>query len=193
VCEDCTRILELAPKISAAWRLRAMQYWRHLKDFDASLDDWREMVRLSPADLEPWYCIGVIHFGRREHEPALAALDKAILLRPTYEEAIRIRAFTAFWTGKFENALKGLDPVVTKLTKAPADLAKAPKQNGQALYAAACVWSLASRAAPMPERAQHAADRAAELLTQALDKGFHDFDFAEYNRVSDDPALFPSA
>jgi hypothetical protein len=69
-------------------------------------------------------------------------------------------------------------------------LAKAPKHDGRVLYAAACVWSLASRAADRGE-AERYADRAAALLGEALGKGFHDLLYPEHNRMADDPALDP--
>jgi eukaryotic-like serine/threonine-protein kinase len=71
-------------------------------------------------------------------------------------------------------------------------LDKAAKDNGQVLYAAVQVWSLASAAkerAGKPELARQYADRAAALLAQTLDKGFHDLLYPEHNRMIDDPAL----
>jgi hypothetical protein len=59
------------------------------------------------------------------------------------------------------------------------------------LYTAACVWSLASRAAGDPAERKRFADRAAAFLAEALDKGFHDLVFPEHNRLADDPALAP--
>jgi hypothetical protein len=59
------------------------------------------------------------------------------------------------------------------------------------LYSAACVWSLDSRTAAEAGDARRAADRAADLLAEALDKGFHDLNFPEHNRMADDPALAP--
>jgi hypothetical protein len=70
-------------------------------------------------------------------------------------------------------------------------LAKAPKDDGHVLYAAACVWSLASRAATDRGEAERYADRAAALLAAALDRGFHDLSYPEHNRMADDPALAP--
>ena len=66
------------------------------------------------------------------------------------------------------------------------------------LYAAACVWSLASRAAAARPANKQAADlakrytdRAATLLLECLDKGFHDLLYPEHNRMAEDPALEP--
>ena len=53
------------------------------------------------------------------------------------------------------------------------------------------VWSLASGAAAGPAEAQRHADRAAELLAEALDKGFTDLNYPEHNRMADEPALAP--
>jgi hypothetical protein len=68
-------------------------------------------------------------------------------------------------------------------------LARGPKDNGRVLYAAACTWSLAVGAAADPAKAGQYRDRAAALLVAALDKGFHDLDYPEHNRMADDPAL----
>src|SRR5262249_53351402 len=69
-------------------------------------------------------------------------------------------------------------------------LAKAPPHDGRVLYAAACVWSLASHAAG-PGQAGRPPDRAPPLVAEALDQGFHDLSYAEHNRMADDPALAP--
>ena len=72
-------------------------------------------------------------------------------------------------------------------------LQKGPAGDGHMLYAAACVWSLASQAAAAQpdgkELSQRYADRAVGLLKETLDKGFHDLLYEEHNRMIDDPAL----
>jgi hypothetical protein len=72
-------------------------------------------------------------------------------------------------------------------------LRQGPADDGHVLYAAACVWSLASQAAGARpgggELTQQYADRAAALLAETLDKGFHDLLYEEHNRMADDPAL----
>src|SRR5262249_57319296 len=79
-------------------------------------------------------------------------------------------------------------PAVTDAERA---LEKAPRDDGHVLYAAACVWSLASRAAGDSAESKRYADRAATFLAAALDKGFHDLLYPEHNRLADDPALAP--
>jgi hypothetical protein len=49
----------------------------------------------------------------------------------------------------------------------------------------------AQAAAGDAHQVQRYANRAAALLAVALDKGFHDFDFSELNRMIEDPALAP--
>jgi serine/threonine protein kinase/tetratricopeptide (TPR) repeat protein len=75
-------------------------------------------------------------------------------------------------------------------------LEAAPEGDGHALWAAACVWSVASQAVSSsdPETkqlAQSYAERASSLLAEALSKGFHDLNYQEQNRLIDDPALRP--
>jgi hypothetical protein len=81
----------------------------------------------------------------------------------------------------------------TAVAEAERLLANAPPGDGHVLYAAACVWGLAAQAAGArpdgAELAKRYADRAADLLTEALDKGFHDLQYEEKNRMPDDPAL----
>src|SRR5262249_29294071 len=72
-------------------------------------------------------------------------------------------------------------------------LARSPADDGHVLYAAACVWGLASRtAAGLPgaqDLAKSYADRAIALLAATQDKGFHDLLYEEHNHIPDDPAL----
>jgi tetratricopeptide (TPR) repeat protein/tRNA A-37 threonylcarbamoyl transferase component Bud32 len=323
--DDLTVILDAVPKSGRARRMRAVVNWQKLKDFDAALADFEQFALLAPKDPEPHRCIGAIRLGRRQYGPALAALQKALDLRPGYPEALWARAQILLWQGKPEEALKELDRLVAKLPEVPPEtlnvragvyqamgrldeaeadyrrlielkpkgpdanlylaeayvglarledrpgrsgkgaayldrlvkeaaesewayirraeyrrdrgdhdaaledcdqaarvnpgwsvpslvrasieaargrpsagvaqaeraLEKAPKYDGHVLYTAACVWSLASRAANEPDLARRYADRAAGLLTEALDKGFHDLCFPEHNRLADDPALAP--
>ena len=89
-----------------------------------------------------------------------------------------------------EAAQGGYGPAIDR---AQAALKKAPPNDGRFLYAAACAWSLASGAAKSVEeaKAKEYADRAAQLLAETLDRGFHDVIFPEHNRMSADPALAP--
>jgi tetratricopeptide (TPR) repeat protein len=326
--DDCSRVIELAPRAAGTpgvLRTRALIYWYHLKDFDASLADWERLAALRPADAEPHRCTGVLHLGRREYDQALQALQTALTLKPDYTEATWARAQVYLWQGKPQEALGELDPVVAnlppdkpetlnvrgdvyraqgRLDEAAADylrltglrpkepdayvslalvremqgrpdqaeacyerlvvaapdsaraylrraefrrnrgefdaaladcdqaarlepgsavpelvrasveaargrhrraveraeraLKGAARDDGHVLYAAACVWSLASRSAAAAadgpgarELARQYGDRATALLAGALDKGFHDLIYPEHNRMALDPALAP--
>jgi tetratricopeptide (TPR) repeat protein/tRNA A-37 threonylcarbamoyl transferase component Bud32 len=316
--DDYSAVLALVPRAVNVLRDRAVLNWIFLKDFDASLDDCEQLLRLQPKNPEAYRIIGAIHLGRRQYEPAMDAFRKALDLKHDYTEVLWAVAQIHFWRGDSQKALGALDPLITHLSaelpeslnvrgdiyrslgrlddaardyrrlielrpKAPdayislalvldkqgaadqaracydrmvvanpesalvylrraefrrnrgefeaalgdcrqaadkepgsalpalvrasitaargqhreavADaeraLAKAPKDDGHVLYAATCVWSLASGAAVEADEAQRYADRAVEWLAAALDKGFHDLIFPEHNRMIEDPTLAP--
>src|SRR5581483_7355023 len=126
---------------------------------------------------------------RRDHgqfDPALEDCDQAARLDPASALPELVRASVEATRGRHREAVE----------RAEAALKKAPADDGRVLYAAAGVWSLASRAVaeasgPDAVLAKVYADRAATLLAAALDKGFHDLSFPEHNRMTGDPALAP--
>jgi tetratricopeptide (TPR) repeat protein len=118
---------------------------------------------------------------RGEHEAALSDCDRAARLKPDWVLPALVRASVEAARGRPGPAVADAERV----------LAKAPKNDGHVLYTAACVWSLASRAAGDPAESKRLADRAAALLAEALDRGFHDLLYPEQNRLTDDPALAP--
>jgi tetratricopeptide (TPR) repeat protein/tRNA A-37 threonylcarbamoyl transferase component Bud32 len=316
--DDYSSALALVPRAVDVLRDRALLNWIKLKDFDDSLDDCEQLLRMQPKNAEAYRIIGNIHLGRRQYEPAMLAFRKALDLKRDYIEVLWAVAQIHSWKGNSKKALEILDPLIAHLSadlpeslnvrgdiyrslgrlddaardyrrlielrpKAPdaylslaqvldkqgaadqaracydrmvaanpesalvylrraeflrnrgefeaalddcrqaADkgpdsalpalvragitaargqhreavaeaeraLEKAPKDDGHVLYAAACVWSLASRAASEADQAQRYADRAAELLADVLGKGFHDLIFPEHNRMIEDPALAP--
>jgi tetratricopeptide (TPR) repeat protein/tRNA A-37 threonylcarbamoyl transferase component Bud32 len=323
--QDYSTVLEQIPKALEPRRDRATVNWLFLKDFDTSLEDWEELVKLYPMNPEPYFRIGLIRLGRRQYEEARTALEKAGQLKTDHTMASWALAQIAYWKGDLEEALKIINPLVENLpanypetlnirgdiyralsrledaaadyrnlitlkpglvetyvslalvyekqgkpelakkcfenlvaanpdsaqaylrravyrrdhrefeaaredcvrarakdpksllpglveasilaahgaaeeavTRAETLLAQAPKGDGQILYTAACTWSLASRAAAaLPDKdkatelTKRYADRAAALLAECLDKGFHDLIYPEHNRMIDDPALEP--
>jgi tetratricopeptide (TPR) repeat protein len=323
--EDYTTVLTMFPTAPEPRRDRGTLCWLHLKEFDASLEDWEELTRRNPKNAEPYWNIGIIHMGRRRYDDAVPALEKALKLKPDYGTARWALAQIALWKGDLQEALAVINPLAEKLPtgspetlnirgdiyramgrlddaaadyrrlielrpalpeayvslatvyekqnkpdlarecleqmvagnpdaataylrraafrrahgefdaaledcatarkKAPqsvlpglveasilaargADeeavrmaeplLARAPEGDGQALYTAACVWSLAARAAATrtdkkqaAELTKRYADRAADLLEKCLGKGFHDLLYPEHNRMAEDPALEP--
>jgi len=117
--DDFTAILDKAPTAADILRARAIVNWQNLKDFDAALADFERFARLAPRDAEPYRCIGAILLGRRQYPEALDALQKAVLLRPGFPEAIWARAQIYQRQGQGEEALKELDPLVAKLPDGP--------------------------------------------------------------------------
>lgn len=327
-CDDFTDYLQLQPQALDVLRTRALIEGLKLKDLAAAQKDWETIAQARPELPEPYYFIGALELGHRRYDQALAALEKAIRLRPDYLHAHWARAQIHLWQGHAKEAAAELAPVHEKLYTAKleslnvmggvylaagqlaeaadcferllkarpkdvdaviqasvslalvatkqgdtvrasnyldelvksqpqsmraflarachrrdrnafdgalADCATAAKldeksllpplvrasvgaargnappavaeaelllkkmsvPDGQVLYAAACVWSLASRVvaktdnAANREQAQQYADRAIDLLKQTLDRGFHDLLYPEHNRMADDPALAP--
>jgi tetratricopeptide (TPR) repeat protein len=109
----------VASKATVIWRARGIVNWQKLKDFDAALADFEQWARLAPKDPDPHRCISAILLGRRQYGPALAALQKALDLRPGYPEAIWAQAFIHLRQGKREEALKELNPLVARLPDGP--------------------------------------------------------------------------
>jgi tetratricopeptide (TPR) repeat protein/tRNA A-37 threonylcarbamoyl transferase component Bud32 len=118
---------------------------------------------------------------RGEFDAALADCESAARLEPGWALPALVRAGVEAARGRPAAALADAERA----------LKAAPPHDGHALYAAACVWALASRAAADPAEARRHADRAAELLAEALGRGFHDLLYPEHNRMADDPALAP--
>jgi tetratricopeptide (TPR) repeat protein/tRNA A-37 threonylcarbamoyl transferase component Bud32 len=118
---------------------------------------------------------------RGDHDAALEDCERAARLKPDWAVPPLVHASVEAARGRTAAAV----------AEAERALEKAPKYDGHVLYTAACVWSLASRAADEPDQARRYADRAAGLLAEALGKGFLDLSFPEHNRLADDPALAP--
>jgi tetratricopeptide (TPR) repeat protein len=316
---DYTATIALEPRAVESYHDRAVVNWFYLKEFDASLADWRQVAKLKPSDAEAHRCIGVIYLGRRQYEWALEELDEALKRQADYAEALWAKAQILLWEGQAKEALEVVHPLAQKLPadavetlnirgdiyrglgrpeEAAADyqrliqlrpelpeayvslagiylkqgksakarecfdrlvtanpqmeaaylrrgrflrdrgqfdealkdcqqaarcdttsvlpallqasiaaargnadaavaeaervLNKAPKNDGQVLYSAVQIWGLASTTASRAGKAELArqyADRAAALLAQTFDKGFHDLIYPEHNRMTDDPAL----
>lgn len=316
---DYTASIELQPRAVEPYHYRAVLYWLHLKDFDAALRDWEQVIKLVPSRPEAYRFLGMIYLGKRQYKLALRELQEALARRPDYPEVLWGKAQIRLWQGNANEALAVINPLTEKLpagyedtlnirgdiyrsqgrfdaaaadyrrliqlrpelpetyvslalvhckqgepakarecldrmvaanprsmaaylrrgrflrdrgqfaaarqdgkqaaacdpksvlpallecgiTAAQGDYAaavaaaerclrQAPKDDGQVLYSAVQVWSLASAAAARAgkmELARQFADRGAALLEQTLDKGFHDLLYPEHNRMSDDPAL----
>jgi tetratricopeptide (TPR) repeat protein len=196
--------------------------YRAMGRLDDAAADYRRLIELKPDMVEAYVCLALVRAKQGEPELAKECFEKLVAANPNSARAYLRRAEFRRNQGQFEAAredcararakdAKSLLPGMVEasilaaqgsaeeaVAKAEPLLALAPSGDGQILYAAACTWSLASRAAAAhPDKAKAAelskryADRAAVLLGQCLDRGFHDLSYPEHNRMADDPALEP--
>jgi tetratricopeptide (TPR) repeat protein/tRNA A-37 threonylcarbamoyl transferase component Bud32 len=194
--------------------------YRALGRLDDAAADYRRLIGLRP-DLTETY-VGLAMVYEKQNKPDLAkdCYDKLLAANPDSARAYLRRAAFRRAHGQFDAALEDCARARTKdpqsvlpglveasilaargadeeaVARAESLLARAPVGDGQVLYAAACVWGLAARAAAArPDRKQGAelarryADRVAALLQDCMDKGFHDLLYPEHNRMAEDPAL----
>jgi tetratricopeptide (TPR) repeat protein len=320
--DDFTSAIALDPQGVDLYMDRAILNWGFIKDLDAAIFDWQQVLRLRPEDADARRSLGSIYLGRRRYALALRELDDALKRRPGYPDALGSKAQIYLWQGKAKEALNVINPLVQKLppgtqdwlnvrgdiyrvlgqldeaaadyrrliqlkpnlpelcdayvslalvyskqgkpdqprqcldqlvkanpkamevyvcrgrflrdqglfdeankdaeqaarcdttpvlpallhasitaARGDADAAvaeaeramiEAPENDGQVLYSAVQVWSLASAAAARAGKKDLAgryADRAVEYLAQVLDKGYSDLRYSEHTRMSDDPAL----
>jgi serine/threonine protein kinase/predicted Zn-dependent protease len=193
--------------------------YRHLGRFDDAAADYRRLIQLRPdlpGACEAYVNLALLYYRQGEPAKARSYLDQLVQVKPQSATAYLWRGRFLRDQGQFEEAWKDSEQAArcdassvlpallqASITAARGDaaaavaaaeqiLAKAPKDDGQVLYSAVQVWGLASAAAAragQSELAQRYADRAAALLAQTLDKGFHDLDYSEHNRMIYDPAL----
>jgi tetratricopeptide (TPR) repeat protein/serine/threonine protein kinase len=320
--EDFTSVIAVDPQAVDCYVNRAILNGGFIRDLDAAIFDWEQVLSLRPGDADARCALGSIYLVRRQYALALRELDDALKRRPEFPEALGSKAQIYLWQGKAQDALNVLNPLVQKLPpgtedwlnirgdiyrvlgrldEAAADYRRliqlkpklaelceayvslalvyskqgkpdqarqcldqlvkanpqalevyvrrgrflrdqglldearkdaeqaarcdaksvlpallhasitaasgdpdaavaqseramltAPKNDGQVLYSAVQVWSLASAAAARAGKmdlARRYADRAAEYLAQVLDKGYGDLLYSEHTRMSDDPAL----
>jgi tetratricopeptide (TPR) repeat protein len=197
--------------------VRASVY-RALGRFQEAEADYRRFIELKSKDpianAEAYVGLARLYDKQDQPEKATACLDQSVEAAPESEWSYLRRAEHRRDRGDYDEALADCDqaarvngasalpPLVRASVEAARGrgaaavddaeraLEKAPPHDGHVLYTAACVWSLASRTAG-PDEASRYADRAAALLTEALDRGFHDLNYPEHNRMADDPALAP--
>jgi tetratricopeptide (TPR) repeat protein len=192
--------------------------YRTMGKLDEAAADYRRLTQLKPTNLEAYVSLAGVYLKQNKPERAKQCYDELVAANAGSAHSYLRRAVFLRNQGDFAAAREDCDTALRKepdsalpalvrasveaacgryseaVAQAEKALAKAPKHDGHALYAAACVWSLASGAAARsgPDGAtvvQPYADRAAALLAETLDKGFHDLLYPEHNRMADDPAL----
>jgi tetratricopeptide (TPR) repeat protein len=185
--------------------------------FDEAATDLQESIKLAPKEANAY--VGLARVYERQNKPDLAraCYDRLVAANPGASEAYLRRAEYRRDHGQLKEALADCDEAARRdkdsvlpglvrasviaargdhaaaVTEAEKLLARGPADDGHLLYAAACVWGLASRtAAAQPngrDLAKSYADRAIALLAATQDKGFHDLLYEEHNRIPDDPSL----
>jgi tetratricopeptide (TPR) repeat protein/tRNA A-37 threonylcarbamoyl transferase component Bud32 len=183
--KDYRRLIELRPE-SADASINAYLSLALLLDKQGKAEEakaWYDrMVAANPESAAVYLRRAADRRNRGDFEAALADCDQAARKEPDSALPALVRASIAAARGQHRQAVADAERA----------LEKAPKDDGHVLYAAACVWSLASRAAAADaDQSRRYADRAVALLMAALDKGFHDLIFPEHNRMAEDPALEP--
>jgi tetratricopeptide (TPR) repeat protein len=179
---DYQRSVALQPRQTDAYIGLALVYEKQGQP-DQVENCYERMVAADPESAAAHLRRAEFQRDRKQFAAALADCDQASRLAPDSVLPALVRASIHATHGDPSRAV----------TEAEGILQKAPANDGHVLYAAACVWSLASGAAAgsAPDEAKRHADRAAALLADGLDKGFHDLNYQEHNRMFDDPALAP--
>jgi tetratricopeptide (TPR) repeat protein/tRNA A-37 threonylcarbamoyl transferase component Bud32 len=177
--------------------------------------DYRSLIQQRPDLPEAYVSLALVYLQQGEPAKARECLDQLVAANPRSLAAYLRRGRFLRDQGQLKAASKDVqqaaecDPRsvlpgllqasiraaqgdVGAVAEAERILDRAGQENGQVLYAAVQVWSLASAAAARagkPDLARQYADRAVALLAETLDTGFHDLIYPEHNRMLDDPAL----
>jgi tetratricopeptide (TPR) repeat protein len=187
---------------------------RTMKRLPEAVAAYENSIRVLPKQSDAYTGASLAHVLDKQPEKAMEVLDRLAKTFPGARAHIR-RAETRRNLGQWDEALHECEeaakldpksplPVLTRLsvvaargeykqavTEAEALLAASPP-DGNARYAAACVWSLASDAAAAAGQADLAkqyVDRAAGLIADIFSKSFLEMNFQAFNRLLEDPAL----
>jgi len=193
--------------------------YRALGRLDEAAADYQASIEQNPKQFDAYIGLAIVHSKQDRHDEAERCYERMVAADPDSAIVYVRRAEYLRDRGKFAESLADCDRAAGIDSKSPMPIlvragakasqgkhaeavaeAKRVLESGQpidgnALYAAACVWSLASRALASDndaaDQAGAAADQAANLLTDAWEKGFLDLSYQQYNRVADDLALAP--
>jgi tetratricopeptide (TPR) repeat protein/tRNA A-37 threonylcarbamoyl transferase component Bud32 len=177
--KDYRRLIGLRPKAPDAYVSLALVYTKQGKPEEAR-KCFERLVQAAPDVSRSYLCRAEFRRNRGEFQAALADCAEAARKDPGSALPPLVRASVEAARGRPERAVADAERA----------LKKAPPNDGRVLYAAACVWSLASQKAAA-DKAKPYADGAADFLAGAVGKGFHDLIYPEHNRMADDPALAP--
>jgi tetratricopeptide (TPR) repeat protein/tRNA A-37 threonylcarbamoyl transferase component Bud32 len=195
--------------------------YRSMGRLDDAAADYRRLIQLKPALPDAYISLAGIYLKQGKIDEAIRCYDE-MAMRVNSATGILRRAEFRRNREEFDEAIADCEEAAKRDSKLPlvelvratidaqrghpheavADaeriLAAASVRDGQLLYTAACVMSLASRSCATDpanddamRRSKQYAERAVALLTESLEQGFHDFLFPEHNRMAADPALVP--
>ena len=189
---------------------------RTLRRWPESLAAYQTSIKLLPNKADGYFGMALVHLLEGKGDLAEPILKRMIEANSTSFMAYIRRAEFCRARGKWQEGFKDCDqaaklspkstlpPMVRAsiraahgdfrpaIEEAEAVLKTAPP-DGQLLYAACVVWSLASTAARNTganDLAKQYADRSADLLADAMKKVL-DLNYQDYNRMLVDPALAP--
>jgi serine/threonine protein kinase/Tfp pilus assembly protein PilF len=120
--EDFTSAIALDPQGADLYVNRAILNWGFIKDLDAAIFDWQQVLRMRPGDAVARRALGGIYLGRRQYTQALRELDDALKRRPEFPEARAAKAQIYLWQGKAYEALNAINPLVQKLPPGTEDM-----------------------------------------------------------------------
>ena len=75
------RVIEMAPEFAEGWNKRATLYY-HIREYQRSIDDIKETLRLEPRHFGAWSGLGLVSVAQENYSGALAAFKKALSINP---------------------------------------------------------------------------------------------------------------
>jgi serine/threonine protein kinase/Tfp pilus assembly protein PilF len=83
---DCSRAIELNPKLARAWRNRGASYLA-LGQFERALTDFSRAIEVQPKDAQCWFLRAHAYRNLNQLDKAAADFSRAIGLNPSYTDA----------------------------------------------------------------------------------------------------------
>jgi tetratricopeptide (TPR) repeat protein len=191
--------------------------YRSMSRFDDAIADYRQSITLKPKQVDAYAGLALVYQKQGRPDQARECYEQLMAADPGSATVYLRRAEFRRDQKQFTEALADCDRAIQldrdsplpplmrasieaahgedarAVAEAERLLPQVPAGDGHILYLATCVYGLAARAAGSrpggEEQAKQYADRAADLLAETLDKGFHDLLYEEHNRMPDDPAL----
>lgn len=114
---DCANLVSQALKVSAKDRTARILKGRlklALNETDSALEEFESLTRDFPQDPLSFYQLALAQTAKREPARAVVSLDRAILLRPNYPEAMLLRSELQVASGNSAAAIPSLTTLTTQ-------------------------------------------------------------------------------